>query len=179
MFEADTLPSPWVKHCNNLDEVWVPSQWQADTFAHAAWTKPSSMWYTRQWTSTFLTRRLFVRLRSPARASAVSVAEVFHLPLRLQAGGAQGVAALMSLRDGVHRRQRMLALRTYGHKHKKLKGDLATPPPSTVSYYLRQAVLPSRKGKDWPHFRRVDVAHPWRGHLAVRLGRRLCPADAR
>ena len=56
MFEADALPRPWVSHCesrrtcspprpslppqrnttppagNKLDEVWVPSHWQKDTF---------------------------------------------------------------------------------------------------------------------------------------------------
>lgn len=32
MFETDALPAPWVRHCNFLDEIWVPSRWQAQTF---------------------------------------------------------------------------------------------------------------------------------------------------
>ena len=33
MFEAAILPGAWVEHCNRLDEVWVPSGWQAEAFA--------------------------------------------------------------------------------------------------------------------------------------------------
>ena len=32
MYETDALPVPWVRHCNFLDEIWVPSHWQAQTF---------------------------------------------------------------------------------------------------------------------------------------------------
>lgn len=32
MYETDSLPRPWVNHCNQLDEVWVPSQWQYEAF---------------------------------------------------------------------------------------------------------------------------------------------------
>lgn len=34
MYETDSLPRPWVNHCNQLDEVWVPSQWQRKAFLH-------------------------------------------------------------------------------------------------------------------------------------------------
>lgn len=33
MFEAAALPAAWAQHCAKLDEVWVPSAWQADAFA--------------------------------------------------------------------------------------------------------------------------------------------------
>lgn len=34
MYETDSLPRPWARHCNQLDEVWVPSQWQLEAFAN-------------------------------------------------------------------------------------------------------------------------------------------------
>lgn len=35
MYETDSLPMAWVKHCNALNEIWVPSVWQKETFAQA------------------------------------------------------------------------------------------------------------------------------------------------
>jgi glycosyltransferase involved in cell wall biosynthesis len=35
MFETDRLPRPWVSICNQMDEVWVPSDFNIETFAHA------------------------------------------------------------------------------------------------------------------------------------------------
>jgi glycosyltransferase involved in cell wall biosynthesis len=35
MFETDSLPMAWTKHCNALNEVWVPSLWQKKTFTQA------------------------------------------------------------------------------------------------------------------------------------------------
>jgi hypothetical protein len=35
MYETDSLPMAWAKHCNNLNEIWVPSRWQRDTFSTA------------------------------------------------------------------------------------------------------------------------------------------------
>lgn len=35
MLEADGLPSEWVKQCNQMDEVWVPSSFNKDSFAKA------------------------------------------------------------------------------------------------------------------------------------------------
>eukprot|EP00602_Paraphysomonas_sp_CaronLab_P000321 CAMPEP_0185031604 /NCGR_PEP_ID=MMETSP1103-20130426/19159_1 /TAXON_ID=36769 /ORGANISM="Paraphysomonas bandaiensis, Strain Caron Lab Isolate" /LENGTH=1396 /DNA_ID=CAMNT_0027567171 /DNA_START=153 /DNA_END=4340 /DNA_ORIENTATION=- len=35
MYETNSLPRPWVNHCNNLDEVWVPSEWQRGAFLDA------------------------------------------------------------------------------------------------------------------------------------------------
>lgn len=35
MFETDRIPSAWVEKCNALDEIWVPSQFNVDTFARA------------------------------------------------------------------------------------------------------------------------------------------------
>lgn len=32
MFEVDGLPEAWVDHCNVLDEIWVPSNWQKQVF---------------------------------------------------------------------------------------------------------------------------------------------------
>ncbi len=32
MYEVDRIPQPWAYHCNLLDEVWVPSNWQKSTF---------------------------------------------------------------------------------------------------------------------------------------------------
>lgn len=32
MYEADKIPKPWAYHCNLLDEIWVPSQWQKGAF---------------------------------------------------------------------------------------------------------------------------------------------------
>lgn len=34
MYETDSLPRSWVNHCNQLDEVWVPSKWQLQAFEH-------------------------------------------------------------------------------------------------------------------------------------------------
>jgi glycosyltransferase involved in cell wall biosynthesis len=33
MFETDRIPGPWVGSCNRMDEVWVPSQFNVETFA--------------------------------------------------------------------------------------------------------------------------------------------------
>ena len=33
MFEADSLPVEWVKSCNQMDELWVPSRFNAEIFA--------------------------------------------------------------------------------------------------------------------------------------------------
>lgn len=35
MFETDSLPPGWASQCNKMDEVWVPSQWNVETFANA------------------------------------------------------------------------------------------------------------------------------------------------
>jgi glycosyltransferase involved in cell wall biosynthesis len=35
MFETDSLPADWVARCNQLDEIWVPSQFNFETFAAA------------------------------------------------------------------------------------------------------------------------------------------------
>ncbi len=35
MFETDRLPENWVSACNRMDEIWVPSQFNAQTFARA------------------------------------------------------------------------------------------------------------------------------------------------
>ena len=35
MFETDTIPSEWVDRSNFMDEIWVPTQFHADTFAAA------------------------------------------------------------------------------------------------------------------------------------------------
>jgi hypothetical protein len=32
MYETDSLPRPWSNHCNQLDEIWVPSKWQLEAF---------------------------------------------------------------------------------------------------------------------------------------------------
>jgi hypothetical protein len=46
MYETDGLPKPWVNHCNGLDEVWVPSQWQKDVFADAGVNDDKMMVHT-------------------------------------------------------------------------------------------------------------------------------------
>ena len=33
MFETDRIPDSWVFHCNELDEIWVPSHFNLETFA--------------------------------------------------------------------------------------------------------------------------------------------------
>jgi hypothetical protein len=33
MFEADRLPMDWVRACNQMDELWVPSRFNAEVFA--------------------------------------------------------------------------------------------------------------------------------------------------
>ncbi len=35
MFETDRIPADWVTCCNGMDEVWVPSQFNVDTFANS------------------------------------------------------------------------------------------------------------------------------------------------
>lgn len=35
MLEADSLPPEWVKQCNKMDEVWVPSNFNKESFAKA------------------------------------------------------------------------------------------------------------------------------------------------
>ena len=35
MFETDTIPKGWAESCNRMDEVWVPSQFNVETFARA------------------------------------------------------------------------------------------------------------------------------------------------
>ena len=35
MYETDSLPRAWVANSNILDEVWVPSTWQKETFVSA------------------------------------------------------------------------------------------------------------------------------------------------
>lgn len=40
MFEADLLPNDWVKNCNSMDAIFVPSQWNKETFAKSGVIKP-------------------------------------------------------------------------------------------------------------------------------------------
>ncbi len=40
MFETDSLPPHWVAQCNRLDEIWVPSRFNLETFANAGVTVP-------------------------------------------------------------------------------------------------------------------------------------------
>ena len=35
MFETDSLPELWIKQCNQMDEIWVPSHFNLETFADA------------------------------------------------------------------------------------------------------------------------------------------------
>jgi len=35
MFETDSLPADWVDKCNQMDEIWVPSKFNLETFARA------------------------------------------------------------------------------------------------------------------------------------------------
>lgn len=35
MFETDRIPLSWVDTCNNMDEIWVPSQFNVETFAQS------------------------------------------------------------------------------------------------------------------------------------------------
>jgi len=35
MFEADRLPMDWVRACNQMDELWVPSRFNAEVFANS------------------------------------------------------------------------------------------------------------------------------------------------
>ncbi|HTI69014.1 MAG TPA: FkbM family methyltransferase [Candidatus Limnocylindria bacterium] len=35
MFETDTIPKGWAENCNRMDEVWVPSKFNVETFARA------------------------------------------------------------------------------------------------------------------------------------------------
>ncbi len=35
MFETDSIPPSWVRHCNQMDELWLPSQFNIDTFRRA------------------------------------------------------------------------------------------------------------------------------------------------
>ena len=35
MFETDRIPPDWVTNCNSMDEIWVPSQFNVETFAQA------------------------------------------------------------------------------------------------------------------------------------------------
>jgi glycosyltransferase involved in cell wall biosynthesis len=40
MFETDTIPQDWVARLNLMDEVWVPTSFNLETFAHAGVTVP-------------------------------------------------------------------------------------------------------------------------------------------
>ncbi len=40
MFETDSLPAEWVEKCNRMDEVWVPSDFNLDTFRNAGVKTP-------------------------------------------------------------------------------------------------------------------------------------------
>jgi glycosyltransferase involved in cell wall biosynthesis len=40
MFETDSLPPDWVHHCNDMDELWVPSQFNVESFRHAGVRSP-------------------------------------------------------------------------------------------------------------------------------------------
>lgn len=40
MFEADGLPEEWVRQCNEMDEVWVPSSFNRETFRDAGVSVP-------------------------------------------------------------------------------------------------------------------------------------------
>jgi len=34
-FETDSIPEPWVESCNSMDEIWVPSHFNLETFSRA------------------------------------------------------------------------------------------------------------------------------------------------
>jgi GT2 family glycosyltransferase/glycosyltransferase involved in cell wall biosynthesis len=40
MLEVDGVPPHWVRHCNEMDEVWVPSTFNAETFRESGVTRP-------------------------------------------------------------------------------------------------------------------------------------------
>jgi glycosyltransferase involved in cell wall biosynthesis len=40
MLEVDGLPAEWVKACNRMDEIWVPSTWGADVFRASGVRRP-------------------------------------------------------------------------------------------------------------------------------------------
>jgi glycosyltransferase involved in cell wall biosynthesis len=40
MFETDSIPQDWVGRLNQMDEVWVPTSFNVETFAHAGVTVP-------------------------------------------------------------------------------------------------------------------------------------------
>jgi glycosyltransferase involved in cell wall biosynthesis len=40
MFETDSLPADWVARCNNMDEIWVPTEFNQKTFREAGVTRP-------------------------------------------------------------------------------------------------------------------------------------------
>ncbi|NTW38230.1 MAG: glycosyltransferase, partial [Syntrophobacteraceae bacterium] len=40
VFETDRLPSDWVSHCNAMDEVWVPTEFNVQTFQKAGVRAP-------------------------------------------------------------------------------------------------------------------------------------------
>ncbi|WP_373061806.1 glycosyltransferase [Gemmatimonas sp.] len=41
MFETDSLPAHWIERCNERDELWLPSQFNRETFAEAGVRTPS------------------------------------------------------------------------------------------------------------------------------------------
>jgi glycosyltransferase involved in cell wall biosynthesis len=38
-WEADPIPPDWIKLCNSMDEIWVPSNWNVDVFKRSGITK--------------------------------------------------------------------------------------------------------------------------------------------
>ncbi len=39
-FEGDSVPDSWVRECNNMDEIWVPTKWDREKFRRAGVNKP-------------------------------------------------------------------------------------------------------------------------------------------
>eukprot|EP00040_Diaphanoeca_grandis_P025030 m.138235 g.138235 ORF g.138235 m.138235 type:complete len:538 (+) comp29979_c0_seq2:51-1664(+) len=39
MFETHTIPSEWMQRCNNMDEIWVPTEFHRNTFVNAGVVK--------------------------------------------------------------------------------------------------------------------------------------------
>ena len=39
-FEGDWVPESWVSECNNMDEIWVPTNWDREKFRHAGVNVP-------------------------------------------------------------------------------------------------------------------------------------------
>jgi glycosyltransferase involved in cell wall biosynthesis/tetratricopeptide (TPR) repeat protein len=81
MFETDRLPADWVAKCNQLDEIWVPSRFNLQTFAASGVERAKLQWLPGAVDETLFNPALHEPLPLPHQAACIFLS-VFEWSIR-------------------------------------------------------------------------------------------------